>query len=121
MSPAIDDFTRDCLVLSSAEQRVEMHIRCDDDGLCTLYAFSGEPARFPRRRLQQGPFQRREEAVGSRRAVARSLLEAGFEVSRSQTPLWLIPLQREVNTARRQRRESSVDCRFDPKDVYLDW
>lgn len=117
----IDNFTLDCLVLTHAEQRVEMHIRCDDDGLCTLYAFSGEASHFPGRHLQQGPFQRREEAVGSRRAVALSLIETGFHIAESQAPLWLIPLQREVNSARRQRQESRVDYRFDPKDVYLDW
>lgn len=114
------NFNSECLVLISGSQRVEMHIRCADE-ICTLYAFSGEGDHPPERHLQQGPFQRPEEAMGARRAVAQSLMASGFRLAEQQNPIWLLPLQREVRAGREQRRRSAVDCRFDPKDVYLDW
>jgi len=120
MDRSLELFHRDCLTLTSHRQRIELHIRSDEDGTVTLYAFSGPLEQQPDRHIQQGPFQRREQAVGARRAIAAELLAAGFRVDKGAA-IWLLPLQRHLNAARQQRLASTVNCRFDPSDVYLDW
>jgi hypothetical protein len=53
---------------------------------------------------------------------ARELIkDAGFEIAEEQYPLWSMAVQRSINEIRRHKRDSEVDYRFDPKDVFLDW
>lgn len=122
MGEKVDSFTGDCLILvSDLDQRIEMHIRRDEDGTTTLYAFSGAHGELPTRDIQQGPFQSHDQAVGARQAIAAELLASGFRVLHHEPPIWQLPLQRQLNEARQLREAAKVNYRFDPKDVYLDW
>ncbi|MCP8899296.1 hypothetical protein [Gilvimarinus xylanilyticus] len=112
--------TPDPLVLQYRERRVELHLRRDDDDIATLLAYAGSGPQ-PDKSSLQGPYQRLEQAIGARRAVARQLQNQGYEYLSDEHPMWSLRAQRDINAMRHIKSDSAVDYRFDPKDVFLDW
>lgn len=55
------------------------------------------------------------------RAIVAQLKDIGYEVAEEQLPLWSMVVQRAINEMRQRKRETELDYRFDPKDVFLDW
>lgn len=110
------------VMLGPTGQRVEMHIREDEDGTATLVALSGPDSYTPPKGIcQQGPYHLRDQAVAARRAIAAQLKHAGFRYAQDEYPRWYLAVQRSINDARKIRGESAGNYRFDPKDVFLDW
>lgn len=108
------------LVLMRGEQeRVEMHLRRDDEGLFALFAFAGTGLQ-PERTQQQGPYHSLDQALGARRAIAGALVRQGFEVSGAHE-IWGLSAQRAIREVRRAHERYRASYKFDPKDVYLDW
>lgn len=110
------------LILAGPDaRRVEIHIRLDEDHTATLLAFGGYDEGAPVKTAQQGPYQVYDQAVAAKRAIVAQLKDAGFKLAEQQHPLWSMAVQRSINRLRKQKRDSAVDYRFDPKDVFLDW
>lgn len=111
------------LVLDGPEElRVEIHIRANDDETVTLLALSGKDVGKPAEKvLQQGPYHLYDQAVAAKRAIVASLKEAGFRLSEDQQVFWSMDVQRTINVSRKQKADSQLDYRFNPKDVFLDW
>ena len=86
----------------------------------TLLAYAGSGPQ-PDKSSLQGPYQRLEQAIGARRAVARQLQNQGYEYLSDELPMWSLRAQRDINAMRHIKSDSAVDYRFDPKDVFLDW
>ena len=112
--------TRDPLVLTCKDWRVEIHLRQDGDGIATLLAYAGGDVN-PERITQQGPFQRLEQAVGARRAIVKQLLINGYQLKHHQHPIWVLNAQRDIRAARERKQHTNVNYEFDPSDVFLDW
>lgn len=112
--------TADPLVLQYRERRVELHLRRDDNDIATLLAYAGSGPK-PDKSSAQGPYQRLDQAIGARRAIARQLLNQGYEYLSDEHPMWSLRAQRDINAMRDIKSGSAVDYRFDPKDVFLDW
>lgn len=103
-------------------QRVELHIRVDPNGSATLLAFGGQNSQNPPQKTTlQGPFEVYDQAVAAMRAIVAQLKDIGYEVAEEQLPLWSMVVQRAINEMRQRKRETELDYRFDPKDVFLDW
>ncbi|UTF59912.1 hypothetical protein [Gilvimarinus sp. DA14] len=112
--------TADALVLQFRERRVELHLRRDEDDIATLLAYAGVGPQ-PDKSNVQGPYQRLDQAIGARRAIARQLQSQGYEYLPDEYPQWSLQAQRDINAMRNIKSGSKVDYRFDPKDVFLDW
>lgn len=109
------------LVLLGPEgERVEIHLRQDDEAHFALFAFAGSGA-HPGRRRAQGPYHSLDQALGARRAIASALLRQGYAPAGEELAIWALAAQAEVRTLRERHRQSRASYRFDPKDVYLDW
>lgn len=120
--PSIPADSGPVVMLGPAGQRVEMHIREDEDGTATLIALSGPDSDTPPKGVrQQGPYHLRDQAVAARRAIAAQLKDTGFRHAQDEYPRWSLAVQRSVNDARKIRGESEGNYHFDPKDVFLDW
>lgn len=114
--PACD---RPLVLMRGRRDRVEMHLRRDEEGHFTLFAFAGANG-HPERTQQQGPYHSLEQALGARRAIASALLRQGFQVSDAHA-MWALAAQRGIREVRREHERYRASYRFDPKDVYLDW
>jgi hypothetical protein len=101
-------------------ERVEMHLRQDEQRHYTLFAFAGDHRR-PARTQQQGPYHCLDQANGARRAIAAALRTQGYRVSDDVHPVWCLEAQRCINALRDAHEQFPVSYKFDPKDVYLDW
>lgn len=100
-------------------ERVEMHLRLDEQQHYTLFAYAGDHQR-PARTQQQGPYHSLEQANGARRAIAAALRTQGYRLADSH-PVWCLEAQRGINELREAHQQFAVNYKFDPNDVYLDW
>ncbi len=100
-------------------ERVEMHLRLDEQHHYTLFAFAGNHQR-PARIQQQGPYHCLEQANGARRAIASALRVQGYQLGDAY-PVWCLEAQRGIKALREAHQQLPVSYKFDPKDVYLDW
>lgn len=105
---------------SAAQERVEIHLRQDADGVVTLLAFAGRGDK-PERSVPQGPYERVEQAIAAKRAIAAELLRHGYSLATDVHPLWNLDAQRTINKIRSRKLASKASYAFDPKDVFLDW
>lgn len=101
------------------ERRVEIHVRVDDDGITTMLAYSGT-GQEPDRAMQQGPYQRLDEAIGARRAILIELIGQGYQISQDAVPIWSLQAQRDIKQMRTIKEASDASYSFDPKDVFFD-
>ena len=110
------------VLLGGNNCRVELHLRQHGDATATLVALSGRDGQAPSgKAVQQGPYQSYDQAVAARRAIAGELLDDGFSLADDQQPLWSMTVQRLINQLRLDAAARSVDYRFKPEDVFLDW
>ena len=107
------------VLLGANAARVEIHMRQEANGVTTLFAFAG--CDQIERKCAQGPYETRDQALAARKAIFAELVRTGFELAQSELPLWSLAAQREIKQMRVEKSQSTVDTRFDPKDVFLDW
>ena len=100
-------------------ERIEMHLRRDEEDRFTLFAFAGSGAQ-PERTQQQGPYHSAEQALGARRAIATALVRQGYAVSEVHD-IWSLVAQRAMREVREAHARYKASYAFDPNDVYLDW
>ncbi len=114
--------TQKTLLLNSVGQRcVELCILPNEDDSFSLVAMAGETGKQPAKLKVQGPFQFRDQAVAARSAIAASLLKVGFSIDEHSPSQWRLAAQRIIRELRLSRHQHSVDCEFDPDNVFLDW
>lgn len=102
-------------------ERVEMHLRRDEEERLTLLAFAGSGL-HPEREQRQGPYLSPEQACAARRAIAGALINQGFRLADDREPaIWALQAQRVIKAIREAHERYKASYKFDPKDVYLDW
>lgn len=113
--------SKEVVILTLDDWRVEIHLRQDDGGITTMLAYSGRK-KFPERSSLQGPFQCVDEAIGARRAIILELFQQGYGLVAGECPVWSLQAQRDIKAARDIKHESSLNYQFDlARDVFFDW
>lgn len=101
--------------------RIELHIRCEDDGTATLIAVAGlDNLLRPEKLLQQGPYQVHDQAVAARRAIAAELIDDGYHIV-DRHSVWSLAVQRSIRESRARKRVTRANYDFKAEDVFLDW
>ncbi len=107
------------VLLQKGGARVELHLRQDDSGRCTLLAFAGV-SEAPDKSLEQGPYDNLQQALAACKAIVVQLQGKGYDYV-DALPIWRLQAQKAILSARAKRATTAVDTQFKPGDVFLDW
>lgn len=108
------------VAISSDEfQRVEIHIKDNQDNTFTLIALSGNNHQLPTKTVRQGPFYTYNHARSAQTAINNELSRTGFAIT-VKPSIWEINAQGIVSDIRETKQKNRMSYKFDPKDVYFD-